>query len=99
MRRLKEEARKKKPELKLKTMVGKDEHTAATAATRWNPITGERYGHGSARPTNFSKRDTIVDKIIQQVKAEEGLEFRHLPKSEDNPDLHVPLHSEDQKVC
>ena len=61
MRRLKEEARKKKPELKLKTMVGKDEHTAATAATRWNPITGERYGHGSARPTNFSKRDNDDD--------------------------------------
>ena len=91
-------------------MVGKDKHTAATsidvydttntmASVSWNPITGERYGHGSARPTNFSKRDTIVDKIIQQVKAEEGLEFRHLPKSEDNPDLHVPLHSEDQKVC
>ena len=42
-------------------MVGKDEHTAATAATHWNPITGERYGHGSARPTNFSKRDNDDD--------------------------------------
>ena len=30
------------------------------ASTNWNPITGERYGHGSARQTNASNSSSLT---------------------------------------